>query len=62
MDLAGSERSSKTFAKGTRIKEAGSINRSLHTLGRCIEAMRHNQRVTKSVLYVVILTKQVPSA
>lgn len=26
-----------------RVKEAGNINNSLLTLGRCIEAMRHNQ-------------------
>ena len=42
VDLAGSERSKKTGASGDRIKEAGSINQSLHTLGHCIEAMRYN--------------------
>lgn len=47
VDLAGSERSKKTGAKGERIKEAGSINTSLLTLGRCIEAMRHNQNALK---------------
>lgn len=47
VDLAGSERSKKTGATGDRCKEAGSINNSLHVLGRCIEAMRHNQRVSK---------------
>ena len=43
MDLAGAERSKETGAKGIRVKEAGKINNSLLTLGKCIEAMRHNQ-------------------
>ncbi|XP_041377463.1 kinesin-like protein KIF20B isoform X5 [Gigantopelta aegis] len=42
-DLAGSERSSKTHATGDRLKEAGNINTSLMTLGRCIDILRHNQ-------------------
>ena len=33
MDLAGSERQSKTGASGTRLKEATKINLSLSTLG-----------------------------
>ena len=43
VDLAGAERSAKTGATGVRIKEAGNINNSLLALGKCIEAMRHNQ-------------------
>ena len=43
VDLAGAERSAKTGATGMRIKEAGNINNSLLTLGKCIEAMRFNQ-------------------
>ena len=43
MDLAGAERSKETGAKGIRVREAGNINNSLLTLGKCIEAMRHNQ-------------------
>ena len=43
MDLAGAERSAKTEASGMRVKEAGSINQSLFTLGKCIEVMKHNQ-------------------
>lgn len=42
-DLAGSERACKTNSTGDRLKEAGNINTSLMTLGRCIETMRSNQ-------------------
>ncbi|XP_047232878.1 kinesin-like protein KIF20A isoform X2 [Girardinichthys multiradiatus] len=42
-DLAGSERCSRTHNTGERLKEAGNINGSLLTLGKCINAMRLNQ-------------------
>ncbi|XP_041818845.1 kinesin-like protein KIF20A isoform X2 [Chelmon rostratus] len=42
-DLAGSERCSRTLNTGNRLKEAGNINSSLLTLGKCISAMRLNQ-------------------
>ena len=42
-DLAGSERSTASGGCNERIKEAGNINLSLMTLGRCIEALRKNQ-------------------
>ncbi|KAL3861886.1 hypothetical protein ACJMK2_007900 [Sinanodonta woodiana] len=42
-DLAGSERYSKTQNSGERLREAGNINTSLMTLGRCIETLRYNQ-------------------
>ncbi|XP_067050248.1 kinesin-like protein KIF20B [Acropora muricata] len=44
VDLAGSERHSKTQSKGDRLKEAGNINTSLMTLGKCLEYLRYNQR------------------
>lgn len=43
-DLAGSERCAKTHNKGERLKEAGNINTSLLILGKCINALRHNQQ------------------
>ncbi|XP_068585465.1 kinesin-like protein KIF20B isoform X2 [Cebidichthys violaceus] len=42
-DLAGSERCSRTHNTGERLKEAGNINSSLLTLGKCINSMRLNQ-------------------
>ena len=39
IDLAGSERVSKTGAKGSQLKEAGSINKSLSALGNVINAI-----------------------
>ena len=39
VDLAGSEKVSKTGATGTRLKEAGNINRSLHALSKVIESL-----------------------
>ncbi|MGH0141910.1 UNVERIFIED_CONTAM: hypothetical protein FKN15_019953 [Acipenser sinensis] len=42
-DLAGSERC-KEQKSGDRMKEANNINTSLHTLGRCIAALRQNQQ------------------
>lgn len=44
VDLAGSERTKHTLATGERLKEAGSINKSLMVLGQCMEALRANQR------------------
>ncbi|CAL8263809.1 unnamed protein product [Arctogadus glacialis] len=42
-DLAGSERCTRTQSQGERLKEAGNINTSLLTLGKCLNAMRLNQ-------------------
>lgn len=44
VDLAGSERIANTGLAGERLKEAGSINKSLMCLGQCLETMRKNQR------------------
>ena len=44
VDLAGSERAQRTGNVGIRLKESVAINSSLMTLGRCLEALRHNQQ------------------
>ncbi|XP_077992075.1 uncharacterized protein LOC144446196 [Glandiceps talaboti] len=46
-DLAGSERYAKTQNTGDRLKEAGNINTSLLTLGKCITTLRYNQNHPK---------------
>ncbi|XP_076817054.1 uncharacterized protein LOC143462694 isoform X3 [Clavelina lepadiformis] len=51
-DLAGSERWGKTNCYGERLKEAGKINTSLLTLGKCIETLRHNQQHRNNVRVV----------
>lgn len=43
VDLAGSERLGNTSVTGDRLKEAGSINKSLMCLGQCLETLRKNQ-------------------
>lgn len=43
-DLAGSERLHKTQNVGNRLKEAQRINTSLLVLGRCLDAVYHNQQ------------------
>uniref|UniRef100_A0A8B9Q4P5 Kinesin-like protein n=1 Tax=Apteryx owenii TaxID=8824 RepID=A0A8B9Q4P5_APTOW len=48
-DLAGSERC-KDQKSGDRMKEANNINTSLHTLGRCIAALRQNQQLKQTVV------------
>ena len=44
MDLAGSERVSKTDATGERLKEAQAINKSLSALGNVISALSTNEK------------------
>lgn len=43
LDLAGSERYTKTRNVGERLQEAGNINKSLMTLGKCMAALSQNQ-------------------
>lgn len=48
IDLAGSERAKETLNKGIRLIEGGNINRSLLTLGNCINALcEANEKGTK---------------
>ncbi|XBW34715.1 hypothetical protein QEN19_000282 [Hanseniaspora menglaensis] len=49
VDLAGSENISRSGAINQRAKEAGSINQSLLTLGRVINALSDSKRANKSV-------------
>lgn len=50
-DLAGTERLGKTGNKGTRLKEAQQINKSLMVLGRCLDAAYNNQN--KKHLHII---------
>ncbi|XP_006231345.1 kinesin-like protein KIF20B isoform X2 [Rattus norvegicus] len=43
-DLAGSERSMKTQSEGERLREAGNINTSLLTLGKCISVLKNSDK------------------
>ncbi|KAG2497666.1 hypothetical protein HYH03_004405 [Edaphochlamys debaryana] len=45
VDLAGAERAGRTKHVGSKLRESAGINASLSVLGRCIEALRHNQAV-----------------
>ena len=47
IDLAGSERASKTKSTGKRLLEGGIINKSLLSLGNCINTLFENQ--TKNI-------------
>lgn len=47
-DLAGAERIKKTGNIGDRLKEAGGINNSLLVLGRCLEIVHNNQKLSKN--------------
>lgn len=44
IDLAGSERASRTGNTGLRMKEGASINKSLLALGNCINVLYENAR------------------
>ena len=54
VDLAGSERTKHTHTSGDRLREAGSINKSLMVLGQCMETMRANQRAIARSLDVSV--------
>lgn len=44
IDLAGSERGSKTNNKGKRMEEGANINKSLLALANCINALRDKKK------------------
>ena len=44
VDLAGSERSKKSGAEGDRLREANNINKSLTTLGMCINKLASKEK------------------
>ena len=48
VDLAGSERQKHSEAVGLRLKEAGSINKSLSALGNVIKVSHHFHRTLSS--------------
>lgn len=56
VDLAGSERVSQTCASGERLKEGVSINRSLLTLGRVINALADPKKNTFAPYRESVLT------
>ncbi len=58
VDLAGSERANKTKTAGDRMREASHINKSLMTLGMCIETMRYNQLHPKQTQQQVVPFRQ----
>ena len=49
IDLAGSERASKTNNRSERMREGANINTSLLALGRCITALGENYRTGKYI-------------
>jgi len=42
VDLAGSERTSKSGSDGARLEEAKKINKSIYSLGNCINSLANN--------------------
>ena len=51
-DLAGSERQAKTHTSGQKLKEGGSINKSLSALEKVINDIHNNQRQRQSSTHV----------
>eukprot|EP00727_Mastigamoeba_balamuthi_P012909 m51a1_g8240 hypothetical protein (548) ;mRNA; r:97725-99543 len=54
VDMAGSERVSRTNAEGERLAEAGNINKSLNVFNRCVKALLDRQTQPQQTVVVPV--------